>query len=72
MGEQCVAASGLRHCQWAAVARALGLGKTQPELIPGPPSSPVDQRPEGLEGPGLEGRDPILTALSAGTVAQLF
>lgn len=50
----------LRRGLWGSARRSLSLSR-------GPPSSPADQRPEGLEGPGLEGRDPLLTALSAGT-----
>ncbi len=49
MGEQFVAASGLGPCQWAAAARALGFGKTQPELVPGAPQFTC--RPEA-GGPG--------------------
>ena len=63
------AASSLGPCQLPASATAL---QNTPENVPGPPSSPTDQRPEGLEGPRVEGQDPLLAALSAGTLSQHF
>lgn len=69
-GERFAAASSLGPCQLPASATAL---QNTPENVPGPPSSPTDQRPEGLEGPRVEGHDPLLAALSAGTdLAVLF
>ena len=60
----------LGPCQLPASVTAL---QNTPENVPGPPSSPTDQRPEGLEGPRVEGHDPLLAALSAGTeLAVLF
>lgn len=41
-------------------------------LSPDPPRSPAGSRPEGLEGPGVEGRAPLFTALSAGTDLALL
>lgn len=69
-GERFAAASSLGPCQLAASATAL---QNTSENVPGPPSSPTDQRPEGLEGPRVEVHDPVLAALSAGTdLAVLF
>ena len=69
-GEKFAAASSLGPCQLAASATTM---QNTSENVPGPPSSPTDRRPEGLEGPRVEGHDPLLAALSAGTdLAVLF
>ena len=70
MGEKLVAASRLGPCQWAVRRGLWGSARHSLSLSRGPASSPADRRPEGLEGPGLEGRDPLLTALSAGTAIR--
>ena len=51
MGERFGPASRPGPRQWAALARALELCRTQPSACPWAPSSPAGLRPEGLEDP---------------------
>ena len=66
VGERFTAASSLGPGQLAASATAL---KNTPETVPGPPSSPTDQRLEGLEGPRVAGSHLLLATLSVGTLS---
>ena len=51
---------------WALPTAGLGARSTKhARECPGAPSSPTDQRPEGLEGPRVEGHGPLLATLSA-------
>ena len=65
MGERFAAASRPGPGQWAAVARALELCRTQPSACPrAPPAHLLVPRMEGLGGP-QGGHDLHLTATSA-------
>ena len=58
----------VRDCFWSWAPPTGGLGERAAEHTKTGPArdSPTDQRPEGLQGPQVEGHNPLLAALSAG------